>query len=292
MFILAAIAILQRPWRLCVVRIDVAFIPQLVPPEAAASSVCVVIDVLRATTTLTTLVACGVAQVAVAADVTTARAIKAADREAILLGEIGGLRPSDFDLGNSPREISPQVVGGRRAVCHTSNGTAAIRAVATAPVVLLGCLRNSAAVARTALFHAHEGDRSILIICSGGAGGRDFALDDTLAAGQIVAALSEEAAIAGQSTELSDAAIASRMLRQSALAEGEGIAGIDEPAHTRWEQVLRRTSAGQHLARIGLGDDITFCAEIDRETTVPLVRSSEGAVLVGVATSLLAASRA
>jgi 2-phosphosulfolactate phosphatase len=292
MFILAAIAILQRLWRLCVVRIDVAFIPQLAPPEAAASSVCVVIDVLRATTTLTTIVACGAALVAVAADVTAARALKAADREAILMGEIGGLRPSDFDLGNSPREISPQVIGGRRAICHTSNGTAAIRAVATAPIVLLGCLRNSAAVARAAFVHAQEGERSILIVCSGGAGGRAFALDDALAAGQIVAALAEEAAVAGLPTELSDAAIASRTLRQSALAGVEGIAGVEEPAHTRWEQVLRRTSAGQHLTQIGLGDDIPFCAEIDRETTVPLVRSSEGAVLVGVATPLLAVGRA
>ena len=104
--------------------------------------------------------------------------MKAADLDAILLGEIGGLRPLDFDLGNSPREISPQVVGGRRAICHTSNGTAAIRAVATAPVVLLGCLRNSAAVARAALVQARDGDLSILLVCSGGAGGRAFARQD------------------------------------------------------------------------------------------------------------------
>jgi 2-phosphosulfolactate phosphatase len=288
MFILAAIAILQQLRRQCVVRIDVAFIPQLVAPEAAASSVCVVIDVLRATTTLTTLVACGAASVAVAADATAARAMKTADLDAILLGEIGGLRPPDFDLGNSPREISPQVVRGRRAICHTSNGTAAIRAVATAPVVLLGCLRNSAAVARAALVQARDGDLSILLVCSGGAGGQAFALDDTLAAGQIVAALAEEADTAGLPIELSDAAIASRTLRQSAI-ETEG---VEESAHICWEQVLRRTSAGQHLARIGLGEDIPFCAEIDREMTVPLVQSSEGAVLVGAATPLLAASRA
>jgi 2-phosphosulfolactate phosphatase len=268
-----------------VTRIDVAFLAQLVSPEAAASSVCVVIDVLRATTTLTTLLACGATQIAVAADATAAREAKRDDPAAILLGEIGGLRPIDFDLGNSPREISSQVVDGRRAICSTSNGTAAIRAVATAPVVMLGCLRNSAAVARVALDRAREGDRPILIVCSGGAGGRSFALDDTLAAGQIVVALTGEAANAGVSIELSDAAVASETLRQASLA------GIQEPAHNVWEQVLRRTSAGQHLARIGLGDDIPFCAEIDRETTVPLVRSVGSAVLVSVA-PLFAASRA
>jgi phosphosulfolactate phosphohydrolase-like enzyme len=67
---------------------------------------------------------------------------------------------------------------------------------------------------------------------------------------------------------------------------------VEEPAGNAWEQVLRRTSAGQHLARIGLGDDVPFCAEIDRETTVPLVRSVGGAVLVGATASLFAANRA
>jgi len=269
-----------------VTRIDVAFLPQLVSPEAAASSICVVIDVLRATTTLTTLLACGAAVVAVAADATAAREAKRADPAAVLLGEIGGLRPDDFDLGNSPREIGSDVVAGRRAICSTSNGTAAIRAVATAPVVMLGCLRNSATVARAALEQARALGRPILIVCSGGAGGRAFALDDTLAAGQIVAALTGEAALAGVSIELSDAAIASETLRQASLD------GIQEPAQSDWEQVLRRTSAGQHLAQIGLGDDIPFCAAIDRETTVPLVRSVDGVVLVGAMAPLLAASRA
>jgi 2-phosphosulfolactate phosphatase len=271
-----------------VTRIDVAFLPQLVAAEAAASSICVVIDVLRATTTLTTLLACGAVSVAVAADATAAREEKRADPAAILMGEIGGLRPDDFDLGNSPREISPQIVGGRRAICHTSNGTGAIRAVAAAPVVLLGCLRNSAAVARVALERASDGDRPILIVCSGGGGGRAFALDDTLAAGQIVAAITGEAARTGVRIELSDAAIASEMLRQASLAE------IDGPARHRWEQVLRRTSAGQHLARIGLGDDVPFCAEIDRETTVPLVRPArelDGAILVGTVAPLPVAGR-
>jgi 2-phosphosulfolactate phosphatase len=286
MFILAAIPVLRQLRRQGVTRIDVAFVPQLVAPEAVVSSVCVVIDVLRATTTLTTLLACGAAVVTVAADATAAREAKRADAAAILLGEIGGLRPSDFDCGNSPREINRQLVDGRRAICHTSNGTGAIRAVATAPVVMLGCLRNCAAVARAALEGAREGERPILIVCSGGAGGRAFALDDALAAGQIVATIAEEAAKKGVSLELSDAAIASVTLRQAALG------GSQEPAQTRWEQVLRHTSSGQHLARIGLGDDVPFCAELDRETIVPVVRSEGEAILVGTATPLIAVGRA
>lgn len=261
-------------------RIDVAFLPQLVSREAAEGGVCVVIDVLRATTTLTTLLACGAIGVAVAADADAARTAKRANPEAILLGEIGGLRPPDFDLGNSPRDITPQLVAGRRAICHTSNGTAAIRAVAAAPVVLLGCLRNATAVARAALAaseRAGRGDRPIAIVCSGGGGGQAFALDDTLAAGQIVAAIIAAAHDATAPIILTDAALAAHSLRQAAV----GLA--QEPAHDHWAGVLSRTTAGQHLTQIGLGEDIPFCAQVDRETIVPLVRTVAGIVLVSAA---------
>lgn len=284
MFMFAAATMARPAGKGIAVLIDVAFLPQLVPAESSAGGVCIVVDVLRATTTLTTLLACGAASVVVAADATAARAAKRDDPGALLLGEIGGLRPDDFDLGNSPRDISAAIVGGRRAICHTSNGTAAIRAVAAAPLVMLGCLRNSAAVAEAALAGAADGN-AITIVCSGGAGGRSFALDDTLAAGQIVAALLAGAHRADLSLALTDGAIAAHALRQRAVECDT------EPAHARWELALRQTTAGRHLAQIGLGEDIPFCAQVDRETTVPVVRSSGGAILVE-ANSRVMASRA
>lgn len=265
--------------------IDVALLPSLAAVEAVRAGVCIVIDVLRATTTLTMLVACGAASIAIAGDHAAARAAKAADPDAILLGELGGLRPPDFDLGNSPGEITPARVVGRRAICATSNGTAAIRAVAAAPVVLLGCLRNAAAVAAAALAHAGRDDRPITVVCAGGGGGTHFALDDTLAAGQIVAALGDTARAAALPIATTDAAQAALMLRQSAIGLAQG------PAHDRWTEVLCRTTAGRHLAQIGLGDDIPFCAGVDRETAVPQVRLAGGLVLVGAA-GMPAAGRA
>jgi 2-phosphosulfolactate phosphatase len=247
--------------------------------------VCVVIDVLRATTTLTTLLACGVTEVAVAADAAAARAAKRANPTAILLGEIGGLRPPDFDLGNSPRDITPRIVAGRQAICSTSNGTAAIRAVAAAPVVLLGCLRNATAAALAALAASAQGDRPITIVCSGGGGGLDFALDDTLVAGQIVAALIAATHSTTSPIFLTDAALAAHSLRQSAIGPAQ------EPAHDHWAGVLSRTTAGQHLTQIGLGEDIPFCAQVDRETTVPRVRTVAGVVQASAAAAL-AGSRA
>src|SRR5215212_1996288 len=167
------------------VRIQVAFLPQLSPVGSEQRGVCIVIDVLRATTTLTTLLERGATLVTVAPDAEAARESRRRDPAALLIGEIGGLRPADFDLGNSPREYTPTLVAGRRAICHTSNGTAAIRAVANAPLTLLGCLRNATAVAGLAFREARASDLPVTIVCSGGSGGRAFALDDTLVAGQL-----------------------------------------------------------------------------------------------------------
>lgn len=264
-------------------RIDVALLPQLLLPEPTRGSICIVIDVLRATTTLTSLLACGATGVTVAADPEAARAAKRIDPTAILLGEIGGLRPDDFDLGNSPREITPAAVAGRRAICSTSNGTAAIRAATAAPLALLGCLRNGTAVVRVALDAARQDGLGLTIVCSGGAGGRSFALDDTLTAGHLVAVALQEAERGGLGLELTEAALAAQALRHGAI-ESE-----DEPTSNRWERVLRQTAAGRHLAQIGLGEDIPFCADVDRETTVPQARLSAGSVYLSALSSRFAA---
>lgn len=100
----------------CLVRIQVAFLPQLAAREPAERGVCIVIDILRATTTLTTLLEYGAVEVLVAPNADAAREEKRRDPGALLLGEIGGLRPDDFDLGNSrANSARPMPVGGGRS---------------------------------------------------------------------------------------------------------------------------------------------------------------------------------
>ncbi|HEY8598483.1 MAG TPA: 2-phosphosulfolactate phosphatase [Thermomicrobiales bacterium] len=249
-------------------RIQVAFLPQLAAREPAGRGICIVIDILRATTTLTTLLEYGAIGVLVAPDAAAAREEKRRDPGALLLGEIGGLRPTDFDLGNSPRELSPANAGGRRAICHTSNGTAAIRAVAGAPAVLLGCLRNATAVAERAYALAQTDGLPVTIVCAGGSGGQVFALDDTLVAGQLVALITAAVEQAGQVAVLDDAAIAARTLFRAAVGDAPS------PVAGGWEAALRRTTAGQHLTAIGLAEDIPFCAQFDTTTFVPLAQAT------------------
>jgi len=261
------------------VRIQVAFLPQLAASEPAARGICIVIDILRATTTLTTLLEYGAAGVIIAPHPDAAREEKWRDPDALLLGEIGGLRPADFDLGNSPHELSPATVGGRRAICSTSNGTAAIRAVAGAPVVLLGCLRNATAVAETAFALAQADEPPVTIVCAGGAGGRAFALDDTLVAGQLAALIGAAAERAGVSAIFDDAAGAALTLFRAEVG------ATRLPATGAWEAALRRTTAGQHLTAIGLAEDIPFCAQFDTTMFVPVAQSAAERVTLAPAPS-------
>lgn len=247
--------------------IRVAFVPQLIDTTSGTRGVCIVIDILRATTTLTTLLEYGAARVIVAPGAAVARDEKARDPEALLLGEIGGLRPSDFDYGNSPHELIPERVVGRRAICHTTNGTAAIRAASGGAAVLLGCLRNASAVVAQAERLARAEDVPVTIVCAGAAGGRAFALDDSLVAGQLVALLADRVGQSDDLLHLDDAADAALMLQRTEFG------GLLHPSGDRWAAALARTGAGRHLTALGLGEDIPFCAQLDTTTVVPVARS-------------------
>lgn len=255
-------------------RIQVSLVPQLLPVAPLARGVCIVIDVLRATTTLMTLLDYGAALVLVAPQATEARALKAADPAVPLLGEIGGLRPPDFDYGSSPHELAPARVAGRRAICHTTNGTAAIRAAIAAPLTLLGCLRNASAVVAHADAAARALDVPITIVCGGGDGGRAFALDDTLVAGELVALAVALAATRGRPPDLDEAADAALTLHRATFGTAS------RPDAARWATALAGTRAGRHLIGLGLGADIPFCARVDATRAVPIASPEGGAVVL------------
>jgi 2-phosphosulfolactate phosphatase len=254
-------------------RLAVAFTPALAAP--APRALCVVIDVLRATTMLTTLLERGISDVIVAADLDTARALRAAEPDRLLAGEAGGLKPAGFDLGNSPREALTRDLGGKRAICCTTNGTDALRAVAASDWVLLGCVRNAPAVARTAAALARHHDLDITLVCSGRGAGRVFALDDALTAGLLVHLLLETPHDdSAPPPDLDDAAQAARALYDATIGTG----GPAAPA--RWEDAFRQTASGRHLVAIGLGADLDFCAAFGASATVPRAARSGDALLV------------
>jgi 2-phosphosulfolactate phosphatase len=244
----------RQPQVLIPMQVDAAFLPDEV--AAIAGRTIVVIDVLRATTSLLTLMEGGCDEILIAPDVEAARRYAAANAAVLTAGEEGGRAPAGFDFGNSPVAFARSNVAGRRLVMATTNGTRALRLVRGAPLVLIGCLRNRSAVAAEALAAGND----VLLVCSGRQ--RAFTLDDAWTAGAIA-----------------DALVASPVQSTPAMAEAARAARALYLAFREPVSLFRETRAGQNLLDIGLEEDLPYCAQVDCSTLVP--RLGQGIRLLG-----------
>lgn len=235
-------------------QIRVAFLPA----EAGdvSEAVCVVVDVLRATTVMATLFERSCPRVYAAASHETARRF-ARQHGYALCGETGGFKLPDFDYGNSPVEFAALDFTARPLVLSTTNGTKALAAVADGRKVLLGAAVNRAAVARAAWQAAQESGSDIVIVCAGTE--NEFTLEDATVAGLYVEGITAQAGAWDMPTQ-ADSAIAARRLWQT------------EP------NLLRGWMEGRHaqaLADSGFGDDVAYCAAIDTLANVPTLVTEE-----------------
>lgn len=247
-------------------RVRVAWLPAALTAPAA---VCVVLDVLRASSTLVTLLARGAAPVYVAASVEAARALAATRRpRPLLCGEVGGIPPPDFDAGNSPSQFAARPLAGQAVVLATSNGTRALARWAAAPCVLVGCLLNATAAARHAWRQACALGGDLALVCAGDDGGATFALEDALAAGYLVDRLLVAEGVARE--RLDDAALAAWRLWSAYAAA--------DPA-TAAHRALAEAAHGRELAALGFAADLAYCARLDALPLVPVL-AREGARLV------------
>lgn len=244
------------PPRLALVDIDVALAPALF--RSPDRCLVVVVDLLRATTSLTAMFDAGADAVAVSGSERQARRLAAA-RGWLLAGEVGGLPPAGFDCGNSPRELAAMDLRGRRLVMYTTNGTRAFLRAARAPLVLAGALRNRRAVAGLAVREAAARGLDLCVLCAGLAGGRAIAVEDVLAAGALVEAAT------GPGVALHDGAL-------TALAAWRS-ARHDLPA------TLRRAPHGAYLVSLGFAGDLDFARRLDVSDVVPCL-GREGDILL------------
>src|SRR5919198_348914 len=163
------------------------------PDDAAPAAVGIVVDVLRATSTIAQALAAGYERVLCCAEIDEARALRAELPDSLLGGERQAIRVEGFDVGASPREFLQ--ARARNLILSTTNGTRAILETARrCERVLLGSLLNLAAVA-----HAAGGD-DVVVVCAGFQGG--FALDDVYCAGRIVQLLEGERTDAAVAADL------------------------------------------------------------------------------------------
>jgi 2-phosphosulfolactate phosphatase len=222
-------------------------------PLAGLSAV--VIDAVRASTTIVAALAGGARAVVPVASPEDARARGGAWRDGPVLvgGERGGHPPPGFDCGNSPAEYTPDRVAGRTLIFTTTNGTRALLAVAGARRVSVGGFVNAAAVTRWA--EAEPGD--VLLVCAGERG--RFCLEDAVCAGLLVSRLARGHAA------LTDAARAARRLWERYAGD--------------LEEMLLDATWAQALAAQGRGADLPLCVALDTYDVVPVAR--DGVLVAG-----------
>lgn len=226
--------------------------------ERLAGKTSIVLDILRATSTIVTALACGCREVAPVETIAEALSISQQRPDVILGGERESLIIPGFHLGNSPLEYVQEKVGGKVVVLTTTNGTRAIRrAAAGNGQVLIGSLLNAQAVAREAL--SAGGD--IVLICAGTRG--ELSLEDTVAAGIIIKELHSFSS-ASSFLPGSDLAVAARRL-------GEVYA--HNPLQSLYDSLH-----GQKLAAIGLAADLEWCARLNYYDILPVYQG--GAISV------------
>jgi 2-phosphosulfolactate phosphatase len=232
--------------------------PERLTPERLAQSVAVVIDVLRATTTIVYALAAGCGAVWPIEEVEDARRVAGQMRagRVLLGGERDGVPPEGFDLGNSPGEYTCARCKGTTLVLTTTNGTRALLRAAAASRTLVAGFVNFSAVCEQLADEA----RPVDIVCAGYHD--EAALEDALLAGALVEFLCEQGAVS-----LNDAA---RLAWDCFENHGRVLDGA-----------LEISTGGAHLRGLGYDEDIRAAARVDQFAIVPEVRRDPLRVEIG-----------
>lgn len=270
--------------------VAVHYLPALTTPAEMAAGIVVVIDILRASTTITAALAAGAREVIPCAEVDEAReraaelgrrastpalvgtaapnrqddthsTLPERSLEPLLGGERGGLPIDGFDIGNSPSEFTPERVANRTVVFTTTNGTQALLACTSAQRVLIGAFVNYSAVLAEL-----DGELPIHILC---AGTRDrVTREDVLFAGALVDGLFGKVV---DNEAMNDEARMARDVWRHAI---DGRSPASRRGIERLAEELRNTQGGRNLINVGLERDILDAAAFDRYDFAPVFDSA------------------
>ena len=231
--------------------------PELTPVHTLPDCA-VVIDVLRATTTIATALNAGAEAVQTFSDLKTLMQVSDTwqPEKRLRAGERGGAKVEGCDLGNSPLDCTPDLMKGRRLFISTTNGTRALQRVEESPIVITAAMINRQAAVNYLLYRQPD---TVWIVGSGWEGG--YSLEDTACAGAIADALQEQSG-------------------QMAIGNDEVIASI--ALYRQWQNDLlgmfHSCSHGQRLLRLHCQEDLKYCANIDSLDVLPIQK--EPSILV------------
>jgi len=240
----------------------VHYLPELVAEAKLAGGTCVVIDVLRATTTMISALAAGASAVLPCLKIDDARQRAAGllAGQAVLGGERGGVLIPGFALGNSPAEYTPEIVAGKTIVMTTTNGTRALLHCQHAAEVWIGAFVNLSAICA-----GLAGREQIDLLCAGSDG--EITSEDVLFAGAVAARLSS----AGSYTLNDQATLARDAWLQVSASEGAAL-------KPRLVSALRSSRGGRNLIALKMDHDIELSADIDRFALLPRYQTPTGLV--------------
>jgi 2-phosphosulfolactate phosphatase len=203
--------------------------------EQLSGSSCVVIDVIRATSTIVTALANGARKVQPVAGVDEAFALKEKNLKALLAGERGGKALPGFNLGNSPDDFTAERVKGQHIILTTTNGTQALAACVGAKVVFTASLLNLEAVAA----RLREIGPPWTIVCAGCNG--EFGVDDAIVAGAMAEALDQD----------------------------HYLVSLYHSVRHELTNSFLGSDAGRELVKLGMEKDVPFCAQMNLYPVVP-----------------------
>ncbi|HWQ40918.1 MAG TPA: 2-phosphosulfolactate phosphatase [Desulfosporosinus sp.] len=214
----------------------------------------IVIDVLRATSTMVTALANGCQAIIPALTSEEAIERRLTVPGSLLGGERQGLKIEGFDLGNSPFDYVPEKVGGKRVIMTTTNGTRAIRDAVAAPMIWMASFLNMQSIVTAVLrqFEDNSKYQGIVVFCAGTE--ERFDLPDTLCAGMLIDAL-------GPNVAINDLGEAARMLYHS--AENQLMDKIRESVH------------GKKLISLGFEQDLIYCSTPNILPIIPVFEEGE-----------------
>ncbi|MEX0719748.1 MAG: 2-phosphosulfolactate phosphatase [Balneolaceae bacterium] len=227
--------------------LDVYFSVQAFQEEELRGKTAVIIDVLRASSSITTALSRGAKKIIPVADMSDAMKIASTmdQRDYLLCGEKNGSKIEGYHLGNSPSEYTKDVMEGKTLIFNTTNGTKAIKKSALANQVYIGSFLNQQSI----LNALKEHDDEVVLVCSGWQG--RLSIEDTLFAGALVHALSDG--------NLPDSA-----------KDGAKVAfGLFEKFGDDLEGAISQSDHAKRLIKLVSQDDITFCCKVNEFNVLP-----------------------
>jgi 2-phosphosulfolactate phosphatase len=208
--------------------------------------VCGVIDVIRATTTMSVMIAKGCSEIIIAKNKTQAFLIKKLFKNYLLCGEEGGHPPEGFDFGNSPLEYSAMNLKGKGIILKTTNGTKSFFKTLCSKGSFVLSIVNISFTCDVLINEAQKNNSDILLICSGEKG--KIAFDDAYTAGMAVKIIKEK-------------------IKNIDLTDGASLVLNNAEYEKNPLEALKKSVSYRSMIKAGLGEDVNICSMPDLYNT-------------------------